>query len=187
MRQWQAPLDRRRVLDKLKYFPIQALPNYAVDYARSYLARKFSRTGQVSAWGVALKDLPDLVRRYSLPEVCGLQWSRCVEHSIKALEAIPAADRIEVRYEQLVRNPLEEIERIMKFIGLDMADQVVRYAAEKIKPVYVGNWKHQLQPQELERLMFHISDTMAQLGYADSQQLQQGSTQTTKCAPPKQA
>ena len=167
--QWQAPLDGAKVVDKLKYFPIKALPTYGAHYALSYLARKVSRQKRVSAWGVAIKDLNELLQRYSLLEVCGLQWSRCVEHTIGVLNSIPAADRIEVRYERLVHNPVEELGHILDFLGLGMTDELARRARENIKRSYVSTWKRELQAEDLQRLMPHISGTMRRLGYLDGE------------------
>jgi hypothetical protein len=119
----------------------------------------------VSSWGVRLKDLDQLVRRYSLLEVCGLQWSRCVEHTIAALASVPKTNCLKVHYELFVQNPLEETERILAFLGLGMTDAVVRYVKETVKAEQIGKWKSQLQPDAAEMLIAQISPTLKQLGY----------------------
>ena len=180
MRQWQAPLDMGNVLDKLKYFPAKALSTYAIEYALSYLVPKLRREGHVAAWGVTLQNLGELVRRYSLLEVCGLQWRRCVELAVKELTSIPPADRIEVRYEEFVQNPLAEMERIIRFLGLEMPDEVVRHVAEQIKHTHIGKWKRNIPPDDLKLLMPHISATMQRLGYLDGQESKELSARIIK-------
>ena len=165
MLQWQARFQSMTVLDKLKYFPIRALPNYGGHYALAYLTQTFSREKRVSSWGVRLKDLDEFVKRYSLLEVCGLQWSRCVEHTVDAWASIPKADKLEVRYELFVQKPLEETKRILAFLGLDMTDEVVRYVKEMVKADQIGKWKSQLQPDAVDMLMSQISGTMKRLRY----------------------
>jgi hypothetical protein len=164
MFQWQEKLDSGEVLDKLKYFPVRALPTYGVQYALTYLSRTLSGEKRVSSWGVRLKDLDALVRRYSLLEVCGLQWSRCVEHTVNALTAVPETDKLEVHYELFVQKPVEEIERILAFLGLEMSDEVVYYIKDTVRVDQIGKWKSQLQPDALEMLLAQISGTMQQLG-----------------------
>ena len=165
MFQWQAQLDSGTVRDKLKYFPIRALPTYGAQYALAYLSRTFSGESRVSSWGVRLKDLDVLVRQYSLLEVCGLQWSRCVEHTVNALAAVPETDTLEVRYELFVQNPVEETERILAFLGLEMSDEVVHYIKDTVRVDQIGKGKSQLQQDTLEMLMSRISGTMKRLGY----------------------
>ena len=168
MFQWQAKLDSGNVLDKLKYFPIRALPTYGVQYALAYLSRTFSGEKRVSSWGVRLKDLDALVRQYSLLEVCGLQWSRCVEHTVNALAAVPETDKLEVRYELFVQKPLEETERILAFLGLEMSDEVVRYIKDTVRVDQIGKWQSQLQWDAVEMLMAQISGPMQRLGYCSN-------------------
>jgi hypothetical protein len=98
MKQWQAPLNRTMVLNKLKYFPIKALPTYALQYVFSYFFRMTSQEKRVAMWGVVLRDLDELLNKHSLLEVCGIQWQRCVTSTINALKNMSDEKRIEVRY-----------------------------------------------------------------------------------------
>jgi hypothetical protein len=122
----------------------------------------------VSSWGVRVKDLDALVRQYSLLEVCGLQWSRCVEHTVNALAAVPETDKLEVRYELFVQKPVEETERILTFLGLEMSDEVVRYIKDTVRVDQIGKWQSQLQWDAVEMLMAQISGPMQRLGYWSS-------------------
>jgi len=74
-----------------------------------------------------------------------------------------------VRYERLVHNPVEELGHILDFLGLGMTDELARRARENIKRSYVSTWKRELQAEDLQRLMPHISGTMRRLGYLDGE------------------
>jgi hypothetical protein len=177
--QWEAPLNGRQLIEKVKYCPISALPNYAVDYASSYLLRKVLQKKHVSTWGVAFDDLGALLGRYTLLEVCGIQWSRCVELAKSALERVPAANKIEVRYERLVHNPLFEMERIMSFLGLEMSEEISLHVKQHITPEHKDKWKRQIRPEELRLLLVHISGTLERLGYLEGQGRKKDLVRTT--------
>ncbi|GJL65248.1 MAG: sulfotransferase [Nitrospirales bacterium] len=168
VRQWQAPLDSWRVLHKVQYLPLRAIPNYAVNYAVSYLKRKLSSTNQVASWGVVLEDLGEILQQCSLLEVCAIQWRMSVEYAMTALQSVPETDKLEVRYEHFVQHPLDEIERILKFLGLKSFDEASQRVKEMVDPSQVGKWKHQLASQDLQLVTSHISRTMNQLGYFGS-------------------
>jgi hypothetical protein len=117
----------------------------------------------------AFDDLGALLGRYTLLEVCGIQWSRCVELAKSALERVPAANKIEVRYERLVHNPLFEMERIMSFLGLEMSEEISLHVKQHITPEHKDKWKRQIRPEELRLLLVHISGTLERLGYLEGQ------------------
>lgn len=167
LRQWKAGVEMGRLIDKIKYFPLAALPRYGFHYAWSCLTRRFSREKSVSSWGVRLQDLDELLQRYSLLEVCGLQWTRCVEHTFRALESVPTEDHLEVRYERFVAAPHEEIERILKFLGLEMTNDVAHHVGQQVQSDQIGKWCREASPQSLSKLMPLITPTLSRLGYQD--------------------
>src|SRR5262249_16228883 len=71
---WQAPADVDSVIEKLRVFPLAALPRYATSYALSYAARRIGREGRTSSWGPRFRDIDGALSTSSLLEVCGEQW-----------------------------------------------------------------------------------------------------------------
>jgi len=165
MVQWQAPIPISRLIKKIKYVPLKALPTYSMNYLLSYLARYISKDKQISSWGVVPKDLKNLVARYSLLEVCACQWKRSVEATLHALEAISEEQQLEVRYESFVQDPQKEMERILGFLGLEMSEEVLQHLKARVKPGYKDNWKSQIDQGQEDLVMNHISSTLNHLGY----------------------
>ena len=164
-RMWQKPMEVRRLLPKLVAFPVSALPDYAVRYARAYLRRLVDPEHRVESWGPRFSGIDDLARSVSLVELCGLQWQRCLERAEEQLAGLPPSDVLEVRYEQLVREPEDTLARIMAFLELELTSQVRRYAREQVTTANVGKWRGQLDPGEQESLVSQIGPTLQRLGY----------------------
>ena len=168
VKQWQAPLDSVRVLEKIRYLPLSSIPEYAGKYVLSYLKRKFSRTKRVSSWGVALEDLDCLLQQYSLIEVCAIQWKKSVESASAALQVVPESDKLEVRYEHFVKHPIDEMNRIINFLGLEVSDEVNFQVKEMVNANQEGKWIRQIKDEDLNKIMAHISSTMHRLGYLNN-------------------
>ena len=166
LRQWRAPMDTGRALQKVRYLPARAVPSYGLRYAQKYLARALSRSEQVSSWGVEIRSLPELVSRFSALEVCGMQWSRCVEQSLDALAEVDPSDQIDVRYEALVDDPKRELERIISFLDLQWDASVEAHAAREIHGGNRGKWRAELGRQDIAQLRPHIEGTLLRAGYS---------------------
>lgn len=118
-------------------------------------------------WGVALRDIEELLNKYSLLEVCGIQWQRCVTSTINALKNIHDDNKIEVRYESLVENPTYEIQRLLEFLNLERSKEMIDYMAQQVHTYNVNKWEKTINTDELEKLMSYIKNTMDQLGYSE--------------------
>jgi hypothetical protein len=165
MAQWHAPLEILRVLKIVKHLPIKAFPTYVRDYLTSYMVKKRSGEKPVSSWGVVPEDLQELLLRYSLVEVCSLQWKRSIDSTVDALRDVSPDQKILVRYEEFVQDPQKEMERILSFLGLETHPRVLQHLGEHVKPGYEGKWKTQMESGQMDLIMTHISSTLHQLGY----------------------
>lgn len=106
-----------------------------------------------------------------LEVVCARQWVASNEHALSAKSAI--GDRwIDVRYETLIEDPVEEIARVMEWVGLPLETAVrERAAATSSTPINIvtppekGKWRRE-NPSEIEAITSLIQPTMTKLGYA---------------------
>src|SRR5699024_5002435 len=114
---WTAELDIPYLLKKVRYVPLSDLPYYAFRYIWSRIYRLFSREKRLAFWGPKLDDMPAILERHSLNEVCALQWQRCVDAADDALSSMPDDKVIRVKYEDFVRQPVEQLTRIIRFLG----------------------------------------------------------------------
>lgn len=106
-----------------------------------------------------------------LEVVCAKQWSLSNEHILRALQAVDERRRLRVRYEDLTERPVEEIERVMRFLELPYDDELRATArATKTTPVNVvtpperGKWRRE-NPGEIAAILPSIAPLMSELGY----------------------
>src|SRR5260221_4458788 len=119
-RQWTARPDWRYVLEKARTFPILQAPGYALKYASTMLKRVLRNTERsAGTWGPRYQGIDEDVAHRDLIEVCAIQWVRSVEATLRDLAAVPADQVINVRYEDFVQNPQDQLKQIAARIGLD--------------------------------------------------------------------
>jgi hypothetical protein len=110
-------------------------------------------------------------RHGPLEVVCAKQWVLSYDYGLDGLAQVPEQRWTAVRYEQLIEDPVEEVGRVMAFLGLDYEQQVrEKAAAARSKPVNVvtpperGKWRRE-NPAEMEAVLPLIRPTMERLGY----------------------
>jgi hypothetical protein len=106
-----------------------------------------------------------------LEVVCAKQWVASNQSALGASASIAPERWTEVRYEDLVREPVEEVGRILAAVDVPYEDQV-KTKAESIgsTPINVvtapepGKWRRE-NPHEIESILWLIKPTMKELGY----------------------
>ncbi len=172
MQCWKSSLFSQRIQKKsdlfkkiISYPYLSAYP-YLIAYLVNYWARLFSKESSVQSWGPRYKEITDDVKKLSLIEVCGIQWSRSVSCSLKQLALMPGHNNmINVKYENLVQNPKQEIRRICDFINVPDADVVIKYGKKNISPDFINFHKNILNKEDEKKLMPHIESSLINLGY----------------------
>lgn len=165
LKRWTAKLDLVYILRKARFVPPTDLPFYAGRYLGNRLYRLVSREQRLAFWGPKLNGMKELLTRYSLEEVCALQWKRCVDAVTEAFSEMPNDRWVEVGYEDFVRNPEEELSKVIGFLGLKVANELRRQAVAKVTPANIGKGRTALGEKTVKRLMPLIQDTMARYGY----------------------
>ena len=162
---WKASLDLKYIFEKVRYVPAIDLPYYGVRYLWSRLYRFFSKEDRLAFWGPQLSNMGTLLSQYSLEQVCALQWKKCVESADHALSKLPENRVVRVQYESFVRNPREEIERIVRGLNLPYEGNRLDDAVSGVLRTSVGKGKKQLDPNVYDSLKPLISETLANYGY----------------------
>ena len=166
-RQWQAPLRWRELWPKVQTFPWWSARLYAGRYAGHYLGRWLRRERGLRSWGPVYPGIAADVRNLSLHEVCARQWSMCVEASWRELQAVPRDLWLQVRYEDLVRQPIATADRLARFLSLEATQDRDRFLAESVRVGSVGKWRDELTDAELARVMPLLEPQQTVLGYAE--------------------
>ena len=134
-----------------------------------------------------LRDGRDVVQSFlqvskaSLPYFAGA-WLRAVR-TAQAFGARHPAQYLEIRYEDLVRDPRPSLERVASFLGLGFDERMLHHHELDLKlgdverhprlqgvwqPVYqtsIGRWRTALDPQQILELDQLLQPTLAALGY----------------------
>ena len=165
MDRWTAPLDIPYLARKARFVPAMDLPYYAGRYFWSRVYRLFSREQRLAFWGPQMDDMEHLLARYSLDEVCAIQWQRCVEQSRQAFEAMDSSRWLEVGYEDFVSRPDMAIQRIADFAELEATPESLAEAAAGVRTSSVGKGQTLLGDEACSRLVPLIQEPMARYGY----------------------
>jgi Sulfotransferase family len=103
--------------------------------------------------------------------VCARQWVTCNQHALGALEDVDSQRWTTIRYEDLVAGPVDEVHRVVDFLGLPFDDDIRERAAASastminvVTPPEAGKWRRE-NPAEIERVTPLIASTMKRLGY----------------------
>lgn len=169
---WQASMfsskiqSKRDLFDKIVHFPFKAAFPYGLEYLTNYAARFLSRTERVKSWGPRFKDIDDVVKQYPLLGVCGIQWGKSIEASLRSFSRLEENKHyMNVCYEDLVQEPIKELKRIVDYLEIKEWESAKMYAEQYITDRYIGNWKKVLSSEEDVQLSHHIDTYLDLLGY----------------------
>jgi hypothetical protein len=152
LRRWKAPLDPAYLARKARFVPPTDLPYYASRYLWNRIHRVISRERQLAFWGPQLDGMPELLAERPLDEVCALQWQRCVNSARRALATMPHDKWIEITYEDFVRQPAAEMDRVADWLGLDFPDNSRQEAIAGVRADSIGKGRAALDADSLERV-----------------------------------
>jgi hypothetical protein len=77
---------------------------------------------------------------------------------------LPADRYLEIRYEDLSREPVQHFENILDFAGLPRVPEVLDRARDVIEP-QVGRWRRRMDREDALRLDSLIGESLRDLGY----------------------
>ena len=144
IRRWRAPFELGYTLRKARFVPLGDVPYYASRLLANRLHRIVSGQRRLASWGPRLESMAELVRRHSLPEVCALQWSACVQEAARALAALDPARVHALGYEDLVGRPAPGLEAICRFLGVAAPPAAIERAVAGVSLDSVGKGEREL-------------------------------------------
>jgi len=165
MKRWTAKMDFEYVLRKARFVPPTDIPYYSFRYLGNRLHRLVSRDHRLAFWGPKLDGMDGLLSEHPLDEVCALQWKRCVDAAAEAFAEIPSDCWLKVGYEDFVRYPEEELNRMLDFLGLKVDNDLRQQAVAEVNSSSIGKGRKDLGENTIQRLMPLIHDTMVRFGY----------------------
>lgn len=107
-----------------------------------------------------------------LEVVTAKQWIYSNDYAMKGFEAVEASRWMELRYEDLADEPVEQVGRVMGFLDLPYETAIRAKAAatpatpiNTVTPPERGKWRRE-NPAEIEAITGLIAPTMRAMGYA---------------------
>ncbi|MGQ0430139.1 MAG: sulfotransferase [Gammaproteobacteria bacterium] len=120
-------------------------------------------------WSLLLPPGYERLRDRPLEEIVAFQWQAANETILDDLEPLPRDRWTSVRYEDLVRDPMAEIARLLEFAGLSMDPRLAAYLSKPLPlsrhtkaPPHADKWKQ--DAAEIERVMPAIAAVSARIG-----------------------
>jgi hypothetical protein len=163
-RQWMAAPDPRYLVAKLRHFPLRLIPTYGVRYVRSFAHRSRDPQHRVGTWGPRYPAIDVDLRSTDLLTVCARQWRESVTRACHDLAHL-RVKVAEVRYEDLVADPVGELDRLARFVDPKALASRVAAAAAAVSADRRGHGRDHLAEEELARLDAELGSLLVELGY----------------------
>lgn len=141
--------------------PLRDLPFYAVDTLRDVLGRQFF-PAKAFVWGPQFPGIREVRAKQGVEVTCAIQWRESVRAAQEGLADVPPDQQLTVRFEDLVREPIEIVDRILRFLSLSPSDALLKYASETLEAEAAARWKIDAPGASLDR---HLQPLLSELGY----------------------
>ena len=162
MRQWGEVREVSYFFKKLKTFPIRYAFSYLMDYITNWIKLGLGKQATEDyIWGVRYPGYQEDLRSKSTLEICAIQWRSCVEASLQQLGKLDKSQWMQIRYEDLMSDPKQSLEKIGQFISVDTQ----QFDISRIRPTYVGRHKKVFDEAQMEKLMNIIRPSLEKLNY----------------------
>ncbi len=106
-----------------------------------------------------------IIKKHSLNEVCAIQWKECVEKADDALNLLPQDQVCRLQYETFVNEPKSELNRVLKFMGVEASEKQLEQAVLGVSAESVGKGRQLLGNDEVQHLENLVGNTLCKFGY----------------------
>ncbi|MFO7717770.1 MAG: sulfotransferase, partial [Desulfohalobium sp.] len=144
IKRWKAKLDIPYLARKVRFVPLTDLSYYGTRYFLNRIHKMISSQARLSFWGPKLDGMDDLLARYSLEEVCALQWQKCVENAAEDFANISSERWIEVGYEDFVQDPSAKLQMLVDFLGVKIPPEALSDAVAQVSSQSIGKGRKAL-------------------------------------------
>ena len=152
-RAWHTSKPLGYSLAKLRFVPGPDKPRLVWKHALRRLNSARHAEGS-HPWG------PDFIgMRQMLDEgapvttLCSMQWSRCIENSVRGLRSLPSERVLSVSYEALCGRPGSTLGEIQEWLGGKASKENIKRAASEIHSASIGAHSRDLDDQTKKAIM----------------------------------
>jgi len=120
-------------------------------------------------WGPRFKNWQEVYAKNSLLQFNAHQWSACVKCIQQDWNLIQQQNRLTLRYEELITNPVMKLTEILDFIGVKSSKEFIKSLPE-LKASNYNKWKNEFSPGQLKDIHSILTPQLLTLGYAGSEE-----------------
>ncbi|HSS54777.1 MAG TPA: sulfotransferase [Gaiellales bacterium] len=103
----------------------------------------------------------------SFTVLAGLEWKVLMQAFAEAQALMPAESWLELRYEDVVERPREQVQRLLDHLGLEWTERFERsFAALEFAPDRAGAYRDELSPRDVEMLDRALAPALRDHGYS---------------------
>ena len=164
---WNGKLDPVYLLKKARFVPPSDLPFYISSYLKARMYRLFSGKARLSTWGPKFEGMQHAFTNYNLAVGCAIQWQACVESAIEQLGGLPTQQLLTVRYEEFTKDPVRELSKICKFLGVQPSETALKALCQNVSSKSVGKWQASLNTEQIDEIETRCGETLKRLGYSE--------------------
>lgn len=142
MKRWRGEMELPKLqyfLAKARFIPISDLFNVGYMFIRARI-NKLRGEKRLTVWGPRFEGV-EIIADSPLEEVCAAQWAACVEKAQESLSKIDPKRVFNVRYEDLVADPVSVTRAISGFLKMQLDEDAIVKSADVIfrpSPVAAG-------------------------------------------------
>ena len=126
-----------------------------------------SRWGGKVGWGPRFRGWKEYYNSHSVLKFNAMQWVKSVEAVRKKWHVIPNNNKIEIKYEELLRFPQKTIEKVLNVLRVEFPSNFINGITD-IKSDNYGKWKKEFTSQELLEIKPTVTPLLRDLSYAPS-------------------
>jgi hypothetical protein len=116
-------------------------------------------------WGVRPPGWREWVQHDPILVAIAKAWAAAIRCAVTEGRAMDPSRFLEIRYEMLTESPRETMERVVDFLELADAADMVNQAVSNADPSRQDKWRAELDPDTLAEIRPHLEPTLSWLGY----------------------
>ncbi len=161
---WQKAITLRRAWDRFREVPKTQLPHYVGRVFTDHFRKRVLKQKYVSVWGVRYPGIYEDLGRLSVEQVVAKQWAMCSRQAERDLAEVDPARFLRMRYDDFVRDPVNEFGRICAHFDLDLPDSLARHIEATVDPNRQQKWRR-MDPDVLRACLPLLEQEMRRHGY----------------------
>ncbi len=165
MKRWTSSFELSYTLKKLRYVPLVDLHFYVFKFGFNRLKRIFGKSKSLSFWGPLYNGISEDKENLTLMKLCANQWKSSAEAILDQRKIIPQDQVYDVKYEDFVSNPVEELKKLTVFLGVKIPDEDLTSLTKNVSSKSVGSHKKSFSQNEIDDLEKLITPTLKKLRY----------------------